>query len=142
MWGHPLGSDATQFPTKTTALGLDSRFTKRLQKFRMSRPYLLQWKRQLLSLAKQKVKVKLLSRVRLFAIPWSVTYQAPPTMRFSRQECWSGLPFPSPGDLSDPGIEPRSPALQADALTSQPSGKQCRRPWFNSWVGEDPLEKG
>ena len=44
-------------------------------------------------------------------------------MRFSRQEYWSGLPFPSPGDLPDPGIEPRSPALQADALTSEPPGK-------------------
>ena len=45
-------------------------------------------------------------------------------MGFSKQECWSGLPFPSPGDLPDPGIEPRSPALQADALTSEPPGKQ------------------
>ena len=52
-----------------------------------------------------------------------VTYQAPPSMGFSRQECWSGLPFPSPGDLPDPGIEPRSPALQADALPSEPPGK-------------------
>ena len=50
-------------------------------------------------------------------------YQAPPSVRFSRQEYWSGLPFPSPGDLPDPGIEPRSPALQADALTSGPPGK-------------------
>ena len=59
-----------------------------------------------------KVKVKLLSRVRLFATQWTVAYQAPPSMGFSRQECWSGLPFPSPGDLPDPGIEPRSPALK------------------------------
>ena len=44
-------------------------------------------------------------------------------MGFSRQEYWSGLPFPSPGDLPDPGIEPRSPALEADALTSEPPGK-------------------
>ena len=50
-------------------------------------------------------------------------HQAPLSMGFSRQEYWSGLPFPSPGDLPDPGIEPRSPALQADALTSEPSGK-------------------
>ena len=64
-----------------------------------------------------KVKVKSLSRVRLFATPWTVAYQAPLSMRFSRQEYWSGLPFPSPGDLSDPGIEPRSPALEADTLT-------------------------
>ena len=63
-----------------------------------------------------KVKVKSLSRVRLFATTWTVAYQAPPSMGFSRQECWSGLPFPSPGDLPDPGIEAGSPALQADAL--------------------------
>ena len=67
--------------------------------------------------------MKLLSRVRLFATPWSVAYQAPPSMGFSRQECWSGLPFPSPGDLPDPEIEPGSPALQADALPSEPPGK-------------------
>ena len=66
--------------------------------------------------------VKSLSRVRLFATPWTVAYQAPPSMGFSRQEYWSGLPFPSPGDLPDPGIEPRSPALEADALTSEPPG--------------------
>ena len=58
-----------------------------------------------------KVKVKSLSRVRLFADPWTVAYQAPQSMGFSRQEYWSGLPFPSPGDLPDPGIEPRSLAL-------------------------------
>ena len=68
--------------------------------------------------------MKSLSRVQLFATPWTVAYQAPPSMGFSRQECWSGLPFPSPGDLPDPGIEPRSPALQADALPSEPPGKQ------------------
>ena len=67
--------------------------------------------------------MKSLSRVRLFATPWTVAYQAPPSMGFSRQEYWSGLPFPSPGDLPDPGIEPRSPAFQADALTSEPPGK-------------------
>ena len=65
-------------------------------------------------------KVKSVSRVRLFATLWIVAHQAPPSMGFSRQEYCSGLPFPSPGDLSDPGIEPRSPALQADALTSEP----------------------
>ena len=58
-----------------------------------------------------KVKVKSLSRVQLFVTPWTVAYQAPPSMGFSRQECWSGLPFPSPGDLPNPGIEPWSPAL-------------------------------
>ena len=66
------------------------------------------------------MKVKSLSHVRLFATPWTVAYQAPPTMGFSRQEYWSGLPFPSPGDLPDPGIQPRSPTLEADALTSEP----------------------
>ena len=66
---------------------------------------------------------KLLSRVRLFATLWTIAYQAPPSMEFSRQEYWSGLPFPSPGDLPDLGIEPRSPAFQADALTSEPPGK-------------------
>ena len=55
--------------------------------------------------------------------PCTVAYQAPLSMGFSRQECWSGLPFPSPGDLPDPGIEPGSPTLQADALPSEPPGK-------------------
>ena len=59
----------------------------------------------------------------LTATPWTVAHQAPPSMGFSRQEYWCGLPFPSPGDLPDPGIEPRSPALQADTLTSEPPGK-------------------
>ena len=67
-----------------------------------------------------KVKVKLLSHVRLFVTPWTVAHQAPPSMEFSRQEYCSGLPFPSPGDLPDPGIEPGSPALQAHALPSEP----------------------
>ena len=55
--------------------------------------------------------------------PWTVAYQVPPSMGFSRQEYWSGLPFPSPGDLPDPGIEPGSPTLQADSLPSEPPGK-------------------
>ena len=71
-----------------------------------------------------KGKMKLLSHVRLFGTPWTTAYQASPSMGFSRQECWSGLPFPSPGHLPDPGIEPGSPALEADALTSEPPGKQ------------------
>ena len=58
-----------------------------------------------------KVKVKLLSCARLFVTPWTVAYHAPLSMGFSRQEYWSGLPFPSPGDLPDAGIEPGSPAL-------------------------------
>ena len=71
----------------------------------------------------KKVKVKSLSRVQLFAILWTVVYQASLSMGFSGQEYWSALPFPSPGDLPDPGIEPRSPALQADALPSEPLDK-------------------
>ena len=75
-----------------------------------------------------------LSRVQLSATPWTVAYQAPLSMGFSRQEYWSekkkeywtGLPFPSPGDLPNPGIEPESPALQADALTSEPPGKKAK----------------
>ena len=70
-----------------------------------------------------EVSVKLLSSVRLFVTPWTIAHQAPPSMEFSRQEYWSGLPFPSPGDLSNPGIEPGSPALQADTLPSEPPGK-------------------
>ena len=69
------------------------------------------------------VKVKLLSRVRLFATPWTVAYQAPQSMEFSRQEYWSEVSLPSPGDLLNPGTELVSPALQADALPSEPPGK-------------------
>ena len=60
---------------------------------------------------KPKVNMKSLSHVRLFVTPWTVAYQAPLPMGFSRQEYWGRLPFPSPGDLSDPGIEPGSPTL-------------------------------
>ena len=60
---------------------------------------------------KKRSVEKALSRVRLFATPWAVAHQAPRSMGFSRLEYWSGLPFPSPGDLPDPGIEPRFPAL-------------------------------
>ena len=67
--------------------------------------------------------MKLLSHVQLFATLWTVAYQAPPSMEFSRQEYWTGLPFPSPGDLPDSGIKPRSPSLEADALTSEPPGR-------------------
>ena len=71
----------------------------------------------------KRVKVKLLSCVLLFATPWTVAFQVPQSMEFSRQLYWSGLPFPSPGDLPNPGIEPRSPALQADTLLSEPPRK-------------------
>ena len=60
---------------------------------------------------KEKVKVKLLSSVQVFETPWTVAYHAPPPIGFSRQEYWSGLPFPSPEDLPNPGIKSRSPTL-------------------------------
>ena len=82
-------------------------------------------------------KVSSLSRVRLFVTPWTAAYQAPPSMGFSRQEYWSGVPFPSPGDLPDPGIEPRSPTLQADSLPSEPPGKP-----INTGVGSLSLLRG
>ena len=67
--------------------------------------------------------MKSLSHGQLFATPWAVAHHAPLSMEFSRQEYWSGLPSPSQGDLPNPGIEPRSPVLQADALLPEPSGK-------------------
>ena len=67
--------------------------------------------------------MKSLSCVQLLVTPWTVAYQAPPSIGFSRQEFWGGLPFPSPEDLPNPGIEPRSPTLEADALLSEPPGK-------------------
>ena len=73
---------------------------------------------------KVKVKVKSLSHVQLFVTPWPIAYQASPSMGFSRQEYWNGLPSPSPGDLPDAGLESRSPAFQADALTSEPPGNK------------------
>ena len=69
------------------------------------------------------MKVKLLSHVRLFATPRTVAHQAPQSMEFSRQEYWSGLPFPSPGDLPNPRIKPGSSVPQADALLCEPPGK-------------------
>ena len=68
-------------------------------------------------LSKVKGKVKSLSRVGLFATPWTVAYQTPPSMGFSRQRYWSGLPFPSPEDLPDPGIEPRSTFIAGRRFT-------------------------
>ena len=62
----------------------------------------------------------------LFRTPWTVAYQAPPSMGFSRQDCWSRLPFPSPGDLPNPGIKPGSPTLQADALPSEPPSRRMQ----------------
>ena len=68
-----------------------------------------------------------LNHVWLFVTLWTVAHQAPLSMGFSKQQYWSGLPFPSPGDFSDPGIKAGSPALQADALSSEPSGKPLHR---------------
>ena len=88
------------------------------------------------------VCVKSLSRVRLFATPWTVAYQAPPSMGFSRQEYWSGLPFTSPGDLPDSGIKPMPPAFRADALTPEPPGKlENSEGDGNSRTPDLPLEK-
>ena len=71
--------------------------------------------------------MKLLSHVQLFATPWAVACQAPPSMGFSSQGYWGGLPFPSPGDLPNSGIEPMAPAtspvLQEDYFTAEPPGK-------------------
>ena len=74
----------------------------------------------------KKVKVKVTQVCLTLTTLWTVALQAPLSMEFSRWEYWSGLPFPSPADLSDPGIEPGSPALQADYLPSEPPGKPPR----------------
>ena len=71
-------------------------------------------------------KWKILTHVQLFATPRTIACQAPLSMGFSRQEYWSGLPFPSPGDIPDPGIESRPSEMQADSLPSEPLGK----PWW------------
>ena len=78
--------------------------------------------------------VKLL-RVRLFATPRTVVHQAPLSMGFFRQEYWSGLPFPSPGDLPNPGIEPGSPALQAGAYHLSHHGTKQLEPVKHGLVG-------
>ena len=83
----------------------------------------------------ERKKMQSLSPVQLFVTPWTVAFHALTCMGFSRQQYWSGLPFPPPGDLPKPGIEPRTPALQVDALPSQPrffykhssKGFQCKQ---------------
>ena len=89
------------------------------------------WKISVFIPIPKKVKVKALSHVQLFATLWTVDHQAPPSMGFSRQEgCrqeWSRLPFPSPGYLTDRGIELRSPTLQAEALTSESPGQTAKK---------------
>ena len=69
------------------------------------------------------VIVQLLDQVQLFVTPWTVVHQAPLSMGFHRQEYWSGLPFPSPGDLPGPGIEPIFPTLTSEFFTTEPAGK-------------------
>ena len=64
-----------------------------------------------------------LSCAQLFATPWTVAHQAPPSLEFPRQENWSGWPFPTPGELSYPGIEPPSPTLAGGFYTTEPPGK-------------------
>ena len=81
-------------------------------------------------------QVKLFSHVWLFAALWTVACQAPLFMGFSRQEYWSGLPFPSPGDLPDPGIEAGSPTLQADSSPSEPPGKTRSLRKLLHWIGD------
>ena len=73
--------------------------------------------------ARMSARAEFLSCIPQFLTLWTVAHQAPLSREFSTQEYWSGLPFLSPGDLPDPGIEPGSPALQADTLTSEPPGK-------------------
>ena len=74
----------------------------------------------------------MLSRVQPFAAPWPVPHQAPLSMGFSRQEYWSGLPCPPPGDLPSSGMKPGSPTLQADSLPPEPPGvKHYLNPLFN-----------
>ena len=104
-------------------------------------------------LVRHKVKSKSLSFVQLFATSWTIAHQAPLSMEFSRQEQWSGLPSPSPGDLPDPGIKPRSPAFHTDSLPSEPPGKPwleipvsktrlgtCKHSLIMCWWNELPME--
>ena len=77
-----------------------------------------------------------LSDVGLFETPWTVAHQAPPSMEFSRRVYQSGLPFPSPGDLPNQGIEPGSPALWADALPSEAAGKYMETLYVRPVLGE------
>ena len=78
---------------------------------------------QICQITHYRYKCQSLSHVQFFVTPWTgVAHQAPLSMGLSRQEYWSGLPFPPPGDLFKPGIEPGSPALQEDSLLTEPPG--------------------
>ena len=95
-----------------------------LDKFSQTRKPLDWGDSNILAACLKKKKVKSLSCVQLFETLWIVAYQAPPFMESSRQEYWSGLLFPSRGNLPDPGIKAESPTLQEDTLPSEPPGKQ------------------
>ena len=83
----------------------------------------VEWVKNRVLMYSMKMKVEWLRPVQLFSPPWTVAHQAPPSMGFSRQEYWSGLPFPSSGDLPNPGTEPGSPALQTDSLPTEPPAR-------------------
>ena len=86
--------------------------------------------------------VKLLCCVWLFLTPWTIAHQAAPSMEFSRWDYWSGLPFPSPGGLPNPGTESRSPALRADALLSeQPGNRYPGVSWLPTFAFQSPIMK-
>ena len=76
----------------------------------------------------------LVTRPCLTVIPWTIAHQTPLSMAFSRQEYWSELPSPPPGDLPNPGIKPRSPTLQADSLLSEPTTAHKLNIYFNNWI--------
>ena len=121
-----MARSSTEFTTgRENLIGLDVQYCQRA-KCSKTQP-LLQYLLKGDSVMKLDLSfsiVKSPNHVWLFATPWTVAHQAPPSLGFSRQGYWSGWPpFPSPGDIPDPGIEPGSPALQADALTSEPPGK-------------------
>jgi len=129
------GTDSDSF----TAISLVSRIV--LEQQALHKYLLTSWVNSLLSVlysfkvaeffsvyVKKWSEEKSLSCVRLFVTPWTVAHQAPRSMGFSKHEYWSGLPFPFPGDLPDPGIKPRSPTLDAlDALLSKLPGKPQRQ---------------
>ena len=119
--GHPLPYSCLENPTDRGASGLWSIRSQRVQHNWNNSMHTCTHTRILVR--KKRKKVKSFSRVWLFANPWTVPYQASLSMGFSRQGSWSGLLVPSPGDLPDPGNEPRFPALQADALPSEPPGR-------------------
>ena len=108
--------DLKPMPTSKTKLKVSYCFTENHRQTFTKHPQ----QRNMKLYHKKWSEVKSLSCVQLFATLWTVAYQAPPSMGFSRQEYWSGLPFPSPGDLPNPEIEPGSPSLEADTLPSDP----------------------